>query len=180
MCCPSALGRLGLEGDDRRVGLVLAAVEVLDVVDEAAVVLEDLLEAAGLRPLDRVVPGTVDVAGDRVVLDGVDDRLGPGALVADDELDALVEERHLAQAGGDRLEVVVGVLEDSSEAYQVTVVPVPSPASIGRTCSRSASGVPSWKVWRHRWPRFLTSATSREESALTTETPTPWRPPETL
>ena len=34
------------------------------------------------------------------------------ALVADDELDALVEEGHLAQARGDRLEVVVGGLED--------------------------------------------------------------------
>ena len=46
-----ALGRLGLEGDDGRVGLVLAAVEVLDVVDQAAVVLEDLLDAAALAAL---------------------------------------------------------------------------------------------------------------------------------
>ena len=112
MLARGPLGRLGLEGDHRGVGLVLAAVEVLDVVDQAAVVLEDLLEAARLRPLDRVVSGTVHVAGDRVVLDCVDDRLGPGALVTHDELDALVEERHLAQAGGDGLEVVVGVLED--------------------------------------------------------------------
>ena len=45
----TAVGRLGLEGDDRGVGPVLAAVEVLDVVDQAAVVLEDPLEAAAAR-----------------------------------------------------------------------------------------------------------------------------------
>ena len=48
----------------------------------------------------------------------------------------------------------------SSEAHQVTVVPVPSPSSRGRTCSSGASGSPSWKLCRQRWPRFLTSTTS--------------------
>ena len=70
----AVVGRLGLEGDDRRVGLVLAAVEVLDVVDEAAVVLEDPLDAAALAALDRVGAGLVDVVGDGVVLDGVERR----------------------------------------------------------------------------------------------------------
>ena len=56
--------------------------------------------------------GVVDLGVDGVVLDGVDARLGVGPLVAHDELDALVEERHLAQARGDGLEVVVGGLED--------------------------------------------------------------------
>ena len=36
------------------------------------------------------------------------------------------------------------------------------------------------KVWRHRCSRFLTSAITRDESALTTEMPTPCSPPETL
>ena len=66
------MGGVGLEGDDARVGLVLAPVEVLDVVDQATVVLEDLLEPTGLRALDRVVPGVVDGVVDGVVLDGVD------------------------------------------------------------------------------------------------------------
>ncbi len=55
---------------------VLAPVEVLDVVDQAAVVLEDLLEPAALAALDRVVAGLVDVVGDGVVLDRVDDLVG--------------------------------------------------------------------------------------------------------
>ena len=60
------------------------------------------------------------------------------------------------------------------------VVPVLSPSSISRTCSRSPSGTPTEKVWRHRWPRFFTSTMTRLDSALTTEMPTPCRPPETL
>ncbi len=68
----------------------------------------------------------------------------------------------------------------SCEAQKVIVVPVRSPGSIGRTCSRSPSGTPRLKVWRHRWPRFFTSTISVDDSALTTETPTPCRPPETL
>ena len=47
-----ALGRIGLEGDDRRVGRRLAAVEVGDVVDQAQVVLEDALQAAAVGALD--------------------------------------------------------------------------------------------------------------------------------
>ena len=39
----------------------------------------------------------------------------------------------------------------------MTVVPVRSPGSIGRTCSSSPSGTPRVKDCRHRWPRFLTS-----------------------
>ena len=55
---------------------VLAAVEVLDVVDQAAVVLEDLLEAAALGLADRVGAGLVDRVVDGVVLDGVDELVG--------------------------------------------------------------------------------------------------------
>ena len=36
-------------------------------------------------------------------------------------------------------------------------MPVLSPGSIGRTCSRSPSGTPSWKLCRHKWPRLATS-----------------------
>ena len=71
-----ARGRLGLEGDDRRVGRVLAAVEVGDVVDQAEVVLEDALQAAGVGTLDGVGAGLVDLGGDGVVLDSVDELAG--------------------------------------------------------------------------------------------------------
>ncbi len=76
----------------------LRAVEVLDVVDEPAVVLEDLLETAALGLADRVGAGLVDGVVDRVVLDGVDELVGRGALVADDDLEPLVEEGVLADA----------------------------------------------------------------------------------
>ena len=42
------------------------------------------------------------------------------------------------------------------------------------------SGTPIVKLWRHRWPRFFTSTTRWVDSAFTTETPTPCRPPDTL
>ena len=107
-----AVGRLGLEGDDGRVGHLLAPVEVLDVVDEAAVVLEDPLQAAALALADRVAAGLVDLVGDRLVLDRLEDALGGRALVADDDLEALVEEGVLADPAGDRLQGVRRGLED--------------------------------------------------------------------
>ncbi len=60
------------------------------------------------------------------------------------------------------------------------VVPVRSPGSIARTFSSGPSGTPTEKVWRHSWPRLRTSTITRLDSALTTEMPTPCRPPETL
>ena len=62
----------------------------------------------------------------------------------------------------------------------MTVVPVSSPGSISRTCSSGPSGTPMLNDWRHRWPRFFTSTIRWLDSAFTTETPTPCRPPETL
>ena len=43
-----------------------------------------------------------------------------------------------------------------------------------------ASGLPRRKVWNQTWPSRLISSSSSAESAFTTETPTPCRPPETL
>ena len=104
-------GGVGLEGDDRRVGRGLGAVDVLDVVDQAALVLEDLLEAAA-RALDRAGVALVDLVADGVVGHRVGDLTGFGPLVVDHDLEALVEERHLAEAGGDRLQGVRRRLED--------------------------------------------------------------------
>ena len=108
---PGVARALGLEGDDRRVGLVLAAVEVLDVVDQASLVLEDPLQTDG-RLLDRVRRRLVDRGVDGAVLDSVGHLVGVLALVADDDLEALVQEGHLPNAAGDRLEVVGRRLED--------------------------------------------------------------------
>ena len=104
---------LGLEVDDARVGRVLAPVEVLDVVDEAAVVTGRSARARRSRPrLMASEPSLVDLGVDGGVLDGVGDLVGRRPLVADHDLEALVEEGHLADPGGDRLEGVVGGLED--------------------------------------------------------------------
>ena len=66
-----AVAGLGVEADDRGVERLLAAVEVLDVVDEAPLVLEDLLGAAALGLAQRVVTGGVDRVVDGVVGDGL-------------------------------------------------------------------------------------------------------------
>ena len=42
------------------------------------------------------------------------------------------------------------------------------------------SGLPRRKVWNQTWPSRLISSSRSTESAFTTETPTPWSPPETL
>ncbi len=87
---------LGLDRDDLAVDRRLAAdVDVLDVVDQALVVAEP-----GVA-LDRVDRG--------VALGGL---LGLFAVVAEHELEALVEERHLAEAGLERLVAVDDALED--------------------------------------------------------------------
>ena len=56
--------------------------------------------------------GLVDLVVDGVVLDGLEQLVGRGALVADHDLEALVEEGVLAEPGGDRLEGVRRGLED--------------------------------------------------------------------
>ena len=56
--------------------------------------------------------GLVDLGGHGVVLDGVDQVAGRGPLVADDDLEPLVEEGVLAHPVGQGLEVVRGGLED--------------------------------------------------------------------
>ena len=98
----------------RWVGDGLAAVEVLDVVHEATVELEASLH----HPVGRAarclpaLAAVLDVVGDGVVVDCVGDLYGGGPLVADDDLEALVQERHLAEPVGDGLEGVFDGLED--------------------------------------------------------------------
>ena len=87
---------LGLEADDRLVDRVLGGVEVLDEVHEAAGVVEGALLDLGATGRRRR----------RLV----DDRSTRSSRSDDGQ--ALVEERHLLQPAADRLEVVVGGLED--------------------------------------------------------------------
>ncbi len=64
-----------------------------------------------------------------------------------------------------------------SSAQKVTVVPVASVSSIFR---RGPVATPWSKDIRKAWPFWRTQTSRRVERALTTEEPTPWRPPETL
>ena len=56
-------------------------------------------------------------------------------------------------------------------------VPVLRDVPVGRI---GASGTPRSYDCAQTFPSRRTSTSSRFESAFTTETPTPWRPPETL
>ena len=130
---------------------LLRGVEVLDVVDETA-----LVEVG----LGAVLALVVELA-----------------LVGDRDAQSLVEERHLLEPGAQRLVVELDRLED------VVVRPEGDRgAGAGRSrrpAASGASGTPSWKLIDQTWPWRCTSTSSRCESALTTELPTPCRPPET-
>ncbi len=65
----------------------------------------------------------------------------------------------------------------SASGLKVTFVPLPS---AGPTISSGATGLPLRKLCLNRVPSRTTSTSSHSESAFTTLTPTPWRPPETL
>ena len=98
--------------DHRRVGQRLALVEVLDEVDEPAVVAEGLLDAARLGLWIASAPTPSTSCGDRVVLHRLEHLGRRRTLVADHDLEALVEEGVLAHPRGDRLEGVRRGLED--------------------------------------------------------------------
>jgi hypothetical protein len=65
----------------------------------------------------------------------------------------------------------------SVSGRKVTRVPVRSVVPIGAI---GAWGTPRRYVWRQPRPSRRISSSSHSESAFTTETPTPWSPPETL
>ena len=88
-------------------------VDVLDEVDQTAGVVEGAVLDLGLRgrTLGSLLLGGFRCLGG-VADDLVDDLLGRHALIGEVDGQTLVEERHLLQAPGHRLEVVVGGLED--------------------------------------------------------------------
>ena len=144
---------LGLHVDGLLVQDLLALVQVLDELGDAAGVLEVcVLGFAGL---------------------GVG-----GALVGEGDLEALVEEGELAQALGEGVVVVLGDGEDGLVGQEV---------DLGAPRLDGAHLAERWR-WGRPWsspaPRRSRRARSRRrtprESALTQQTPTPCRPPETL
>ena len=147
-----ALLALALEVDDVLVDRVLCLVDVLDEVPDAAVVVE-LLPVLAL------------------------------ALVDEHDPQATRQERGLPQALGQRLLRPFELLEDLGVGRKLIVVPVaPSPpiAAVRLARLELVVGSPRANSWRQTLPSRFTSATSHSDSALTTETPTPCSPPETL
>ena len=103
-----------------------------------------------------------------------------GALVLEADLETLVEERHLAQPLEQRLGAELGLLEDrrvgperDDGAASASTSGLLHDACPG-ACRRSRSAI------SHLPPSRWISSSSRLESAFTTETPTPCRPPEIL
>ena len=100
----------------------------------------------------------------------------PAALVAQDDRQALVEEGHLLQPAADRVERVGRRLED---------VAVGPEGDRGAALLRRADLLqrrPAWpgrSAGATRCRRARCATSSRVDSALTTVTPTPCRPPET-
>ena len=173
---------------------VRAALVGVDVVREG----EDGLLVGGVplhRDLDRAVVGLVlevdGLAMERVlvlvqVVDEVDDAalvvervlLAGGALVDEVDPQAAGEERGLPHPLGERGVVVGDLLEDlgvGRERDQWCRSPSPPCPSSGRPSARPARS-PGSRRGRRGAPRGGGDA----DSAFTTETPTPWRPPETL
>ena len=99
------------------------------------------------------------------------------ALVDEPDLDALVEERQLVQPLGERLALELQRLDED-----LGVGPEPHPGSGLRgglaLLERPRDACPRSYDWVHERPSRMTSTSSFSLSALTTETPTPCRPPE--
>ena len=108
-------------------------------------------------------------------------RVALAALVDDRDLQPAREEGRLAQALLERVEVEVERLED------VGVGQEGDGGARGRALRRAsrpsasgACGAPREYSCVNTWPSRRISTSRRSDSALTTETPTPCRPPETL
>ena len=103
------------------------------------------------------------------------------ALVDDRDLQAPGEEGCLAQALFERAEVEVEALEDVGVGEE-------GDGGAGRLslgelvalAQRRLGDAARVLLRVQTWPSRRISTRSCSESALTTETPTPWRPPETL
>ncbi len=59
-------------------------------------------------------------------------------------------------------------------------VRVPLRPACGPAFVTGVVGLPRTYSWAHTWPSRADSTRIHSESALTTLTPTPWRPPDTL
>ena len=161
---------------EREDGLLVGAVPLHRDLDGALVGLaleEDDLLVDRLLVLVEVADEVLDAA---LVVE-----LGPvaaRALVGQRDPQAAREEGRLAQALLEDREVEVERLEDLGVGQEADggagLAWSPRPCA-GRSC-----GAPRSYSWVQTWPSRRTSTMSDSLSALTTETPTPCRPPETL
>ena len=181
-------GQRGPEAGDVR-----AAVDRVDVVGEGedvlgvgVVVLEgDLDRGLALlaldvdRPMgqDLLVPVQVPHEGHQAALE-VERALAIVTLVDERDPDPLVEVGRLAQALGDRLERELRVLEDLGVGPEAVRVPRRVPA--GPSLITLVVGLPRAYSWDQTKPSRADSTRIHSDRALTTLTPTPCRPPETL
>ncbi len=68
----------------------------------------------------------------------------------------------------------------SASGRNVTEVPVGAPLGSFSPVTSSLWGAPRAYSWEKTWPSRRISTDRRSDSALTTDTPTPCSPPETL
>ena len=114
-------------------------------------------------------------------------RLDP-AQIAQDQGDAAVEKGELAQPVLEGREIELGLGEglgarqkgDLGAGGLTLAVDPAGQAGAGPTSASGASGTPSRNRMNHSDPPRKTRRSSRAERPLTTETPTPCSPPETL
>ena len=156
------VGGVPLEGD-----LHLADVAPVGHVDDLLV--QGVARALGVEVLDEVDDAAVVLEADLVAL---------AALVAEVDPQAAREERHLAEALLEDGALVVDRLEDLEVRQEgdlgAGLVGLRALLQRRRGACRARSSAST------RWPSRHTVRSSRSESALTTDTPTPCRPPETL
>ena len=175
----------------RDVGAAVDRVDVVgegqDVLGVGVVVLEgDLDDGRAVAPLDvdrAVVEGLlvpVQVPDERheAALE-VERALAVDPLVDERDPDALGQVGRLAEALGDRLERVLGRLEHLADRRGTR-----SSCRAGRWPGpiflTGVVGLPRAYSWAQTHPSRADSTRIHSDSALTTLTPTPWRPPDTL
>ena len=176
-------------------GQMRAAVALRDVVGEAQHVLVIAVvppqgafdgDAVALaldhdRIGDQRLLGAVEIAHeglDAAFIEELDVLGLDAAPVGEHDAHAGIEEGQFAQAMLDRREVEFGLGEDFGRGRKVTSVPRLSWPS--RTTASGASATPLVKLIACSLPSRQMRNLSEIDSALTTETPTPCRPPETL